>query len=233
MLKFKEQASTFSDTCPDGDDGLQWLALMQHHGAPTRLLDFTESVDVAAFFALAEAASGYAAIWAVDKARLHHQLCKQLTTLTEQPAGPYSIAYRPPVLDHLLKQGANLDGYAAGLARPVPRNGRSGYQKGLFVYSLNMRHTLEENIYGMFGLSAEAARALSGKGFYGSIDNPSTFARLQGSPIIKFLLPHSLRREALRSLRSRGIGYTELFNDLDGFARALGHDLYDLTVDPE
>jgi len=29
---------------------IEWLALMQHHGAPTRLLDFSRSPFIAAFF---------------------------------------------------------------------------------------------------------------------------------------------------------------------------------------
>ena len=36
------------------DNRLEWLALMQHYGAPTRLLDFTRSPYVACFFALEE-----------------------------------------------------------------------------------------------------------------------------------------------------------------------------------
>jgi hypothetical protein len=48
-----------------GDDQLEWLALMQDHGAPTRLLDFTWSPYVAAFFAL-ERATADAAVWALN-----------------------------------------------------------------------------------------------------------------------------------------------------------------------
>lgn len=51
------------------DDVFGWMALMQHYGAPTRLLDVTRSPYVAAFFALEEPECDGdidAAIWAVD-----------------------------------------------------------------------------------------------------------------------------------------------------------------------
>jgi len=38
---FKRKAIHFLQHVPDRDDDFQWLALMQDHGAPTRLLDFS------------------------------------------------------------------------------------------------------------------------------------------------------------------------------------------------
>src|SRR5262249_26893198 len=61
---FRRKSHLFLVDAPQ-DDEVEWLALMQHHGAPTRLLDFTWSPYVAAFFALERATEG-AAVWAVN-----------------------------------------------------------------------------------------------------------------------------------------------------------------------
>ena len=61
---FKRKAHLLLDHLPPEGDSFEWLALMQHHGAPTRLLDFSWSPFVATFFALERAASDVA-VWAV------------------------------------------------------------------------------------------------------------------------------------------------------------------------
>jgi hypothetical protein len=49
---FKSHAHLFITNLPDKNNKLEWLALMQHYGTPTRLLDMTFSPYIAAFFAL-------------------------------------------------------------------------------------------------------------------------------------------------------------------------------------
>jgi hypothetical protein len=68
---FKRKAIHFLSHIPDRDDDFQWLALMQDHGAPTRLLDFTWSPYVAAFFALHNA-TGDGVIWACNPREIEH-----------------------------------------------------------------------------------------------------------------------------------------------------------------
>ena len=66
---FQRKAHLLLDSPPGEEDVFQWLSLMQHHGAPTRLIDFTWSPYVAAFFAL-ERATDDAAVWALCPPRL-------------------------------------------------------------------------------------------------------------------------------------------------------------------
>lgn len=63
--EFRRTYHHYADHVPDPSSVLEWMSLMQHHGAPTRLLDFTYSIFVACYFAL-EAADGDAAVWACD-----------------------------------------------------------------------------------------------------------------------------------------------------------------------
>ncbi len=116
---FQRKAHLFLTHIPDPADTFQWLALMQHHGAPTRLLDFTWSPYVAAFFAL-ERATKEGVVWALNP--------KRLVNITE-------------TLEKFLD--GSLPG-AIGFGEPFVLNGRLIAQSGTFVVTRKVGTPIED-----------------------------------------------------------------------------------------
>lgn len=52
LRQFKRQCHHHTSQTPEPRDTMEWLALMQHYGAPTRLLDWPYSFYAAVFFAV-------------------------------------------------------------------------------------------------------------------------------------------------------------------------------------
>jgi hypothetical protein len=63
--EFRKHAHLYLNTSVTGEpsDLLAWLTLMQHYGAPTRLLDWTTSAYVATYFAVDSSWSTDGAVW--------------------------------------------------------------------------------------------------------------------------------------------------------------------------
>src|SRR6516225_6734614 len=89
---FKRKAHQFLDKPPDSDDDFQWLALMQHYGAPTRLIDFSWSPYVAAFFAL-ERTLNDGVVWAMNPGAVTSSRAEQPRRMDPRVKGNLSRYY--------------------------------------------------------------------------------------------------------------------------------------------
>jgi hypothetical protein len=213
---FQRAAESFlpyTPRLPSQDSWLEWLALIQHHGGPTRLLDFTQSMYVAAFFAFDEPASGDSAIWAIDPQAIRDAARSRLADCGVRVGRPSEVVFNE-TLDR------ELDAPAALVATPSNLNQRMTIQQGVFVCGLNLNRTLEENLFGMLEIDPKR----DGEVFRSrqiSVTDREFFQTIKGTPVIKIVISRSLRAEVLHELTQMNINHSSLFPGLDGYARDL------------
>ena len=209
LLRQFKRAFVFSAAAnaPEEKDTVAWLALMQHHGAPTRLLDWTYSPFVAAYFAmesmLSDRRANEAVVWAVSgegfttpDALIHHKgALQKMKHFLEHRDGPSFEAV-------FLRSRPYRFIYPIN---PASLNQRLIIQQGLFFCPGDINATFEENL--------RATDLLLG-------------TRLQ---IYKFVFPRLLLEEAMAALYRMNMHPAPLFPGLDGYARSLRSRLHFLS----
>jgi hypothetical protein len=151
LHEFKRRAHTYLQPqhIPAEDNAGEWLALMQHFGAPTRLLDVTESPYVAVYFAIEEAGQGVeaCAVWAINRiwcleaagnAILKDQPDKQEKWAEAIASGLFPEGYTPDCCTVLRAQGRQVARKAHASDRALrARSGSasdSRFNKANFLY---------------------------------------------------------------------------------------------------
>lgn len=201
---FERKAHLFLDDPPR--DELEWLALMQHHGAPTRLLDLTWSPFVAAFFAL-ESATRDAAVWAFNLPLMWQASKRGIDGVPVRDANPHSrTTFEKFYLynDHAFVWQGD----------PFRMPQRVIAQSGTFLVLSHLGMTVEQ-IFNQYPLGP------------GGRSDGNT------SLLVKFIFDTSrVRADAMASLYSMNVTHNTLFPGVDGLARSMRYEFeYSWEVD--
>ena len=194
--------------------GIEWLSLMQHYGAPTRLLDFTYSFFISVYMAVEKSCerSCSHAIWAVrnkwvakEGIELLKRAGKDVRYLdNEQNKEQWEL--QKDFFESLLNLKKPSSKGRIELSKKDPLcvfplnamrlNERSTIQQGVFLCPSNVTKSFEDNLKSLEGSHRK-------------------------ENLIKLVFPHKLQLEALERLHAMNINRAALFPGLEGFAASL------------
>jgi len=143
IKRFQENAHLYNSHLPDEGERLEWLALMQHYGAPTRLLDVTLSPHIASYFAL-EAGHKDCAVFAFNH--------------TELKAFDRSVFEGDQLASEIFKNRKGKESFIIPYG-PKKTNERLVAQQGLFLVP-STNYEIFDDLLDYYALGASACRKI-------------------------------------------------------------------------
>jgi hypothetical protein len=212
LKEFKRRAHFWVDPLPGHGDVLGWLALMQHYGAPTRLLDWTYSFFVAAFFALRDAVSNpphmrkAAVVWALFR-------------------DAFSLKEQAPAARKAYDDVEVNSSWQADMGRADADN----IYDGINAYLLHVMENPTRSIWAINAFQLNERLSVQQGLFVCPGDLTTSFEQnlMAGRPSPENLVCFEVstepraRREMLGALHRMNINNASLFPGLDGFAGSL------------
>lgn len=216
LRQFQRRGYLLIDRPPAEDSRLDWLALIQHYGGPTRLLDFTHSFYVASFFAMEDSIAN-SALWCIDMGKIEQANGEMFDNETIDHLNRRYIGRVEKILSGDIKEKGVIN------IEPDRFNERMSIQQGLFLFAKDITLPFMTNLAITLQLDPDK---LNDGCAAELIIRKDLNVYEQGFPsIIKIVLPKGMHEESLGDLDRMNINAKTLFPGMDGFARSLKQHL--------
>lgn len=209
LSRFQQVAHLHLSHLPNHKSVIDWLALMQHYGAPTRLLDFTFNPAVALFFAVRDATPN-GEPWCVHA--LHVPSIRGKTFTVRQNANPDETPSKWPSESEYHIGNKPLKQEFCGVIDGRFASARKAAQDGLFLVPNRIDLDLE---------------------LWLSAIKPQSSTNPYGTHWVKFVFDNTPGQyyDSVTQLMQMGMSAVRLFPGLEGICESFRHTWLDVTTD--
>jgi hypothetical protein len=188
---FRRGAPVLEKNLPEWGDYIGWLFLMQHHGAPTRLLDWTENALIALYFAVSGGNYEDGELWAMYPNELNRLSKIDGIPILDSPVVQY-LAEEPMLNDDGKRTlASNLLGMTKGPDYPIAIQPTMNFPRMISQFSV-------------FTIHPEPCTG-------GKI----TELLIDEKHLVRYIIPKEYKASILENLPSLGITRGALYQDLD------------------
>jgi hypothetical protein len=196
LREFSRRAHHYRTDLPGAQNVLEWFALMRYYGAPSRIVDFSYSFYVAAYFALHDSSpeTGPAAVWAINTSWLREVYDRAFPKASLRRGKNFRFKDPKDFRRTFLSRTAPRQFVAP--ANPFRMNERLSAQQGVFLCPGDIQKSFMSNL----------------------LPRPLPKKR---DRVVRIVLAPEVKTEAIRDLRRMNVTAATLYPDLGGFAQSL------------
>lgn len=194
LTEFKRGARNYLTRDELPEHTIEWLALMQHHGAPTRLVDFSKSPFISAYFAFEQCNEEVekVAIWAINI----NVIRTAAYNIIREKLGEEAETNKNFINETVFERIFELD--ELSLIFPVE------------PFKMNRRYSIQQSIFVSTGNSKQPF-----------MDQVDFLGEDISKAMIRIEIPTGDKKAVIRDLIKMNINRASLFPDLDGYALSL------------
>lgn len=192
------------------NNSLEWLSLMQHYGAPTRLVDFTYSWYIALFFAIESLSDKDASLCCINLKKLKNGI---------KIEGINSEASHPIVFDAYEKEVCQfIDDHSQGKKFTIPvepqlLNERIHIQQGLFLINCSWDTKFDDILFSTLSVDKTKKEEKS-------LDY-ITPTKVDEVTIFKLIINNGIKKDLIKELFKMNISRETIYPGIEGFAQSV------------